>query len=435
MFNKIFLPIILLLISVSGIYSQSGWVQQPSGITTDLYSVHFINPNTGWTSGDNGRILQTVNGGINWLSQNSTTSLPLYSIMFADESTGWAVGGLNDNNPLCDHLVIVLKTTNGGAAWLQQISGTGYLFNDLFVVNNQTAYVCNAGICCPPFCIVSTGSVLRTTSSGQNWSSSITGAGYSVFFLDINNGWALTRHSSDVPPRLDKVYRTSNAGNNWQLISSDTNIFFPRPPNLMFVNELTGYLARGSLLKTTNGGLDWEITNSISTSNINYHFFINEDTGWCSGATGKIIRTDNGGTNWNSQISNTASSLNSIYFIDKHTGWIAGSGGTILKTIAGGLTSINQSYSSIFSSFELKQNYPNPFNPTTVISYQLAVNSIAILKVFDVLGKELITLVNEKQNAGSYAVDFSGEGLPSGVYFYKLETEDFTQTKRMILLK
>ncbi len=99
------------------------------------------------------------------------------------------------------------------------------------------------------------------------------------------------------------------------------------------------------------------------------------------------------------------------------------------------LTKVHQLNNTIPERFSLEQNYPNPFNPKTVIVYSLTGNRNVSLKVFDVFGKELITLVNEKQNAGSYAVDFNGEGFPSGVYFYRLKAGEFEETKRMILLK
>ena len=85
--------------------------------------------------------------------------------------------------------------------------------------------------------------------------------------------------------------------------------------------------------------------------------------------------------------------------------------------------------------FNLSQNYPNPFNPTTKINYELRITNYVLLKVFDVLGNEVAALVNEKQNAGSYSIEFNGADLPSGIYFYKLEAGDFSDTKRMILLK
>ena len=83
----------------------------------------------------------------------------------------------------------------------------------------------------------------------------------------------------------------------------------------------------------------------------------------------------------------------------------------------------------------LYQNYPNPFNPSTKISWQSPVSSHQTLKIYDVLGNEVATLVNEYRNAGSYEVDFNASALSSGVYFYKLQAGDFVQTKKMMLVK
>ncbi len=105
------------------------------------------------------------------------------------------------------------------------------------------------------------------------------------------------------------------------------------------------------------------------------------------------------------------------------------------------LTSIKQIGNSIPEYFSLEQNFPNPFNPKTIINYNIEFplnkggQGVVSLKVYDALGKEVAILVNEKQNAGSYSVEFNGEGLPSGIYFYKLEAGDFVETKRMVLLK
>ena len=95
---------------------------------------------------------------------------------------------------------------------------------------------------------------------------------------------------------------------------------------------------------------------------------------------------------------------------------------------------------SLPESFSLSQNFPNPFNPVTVIRYSIpsdvkGMSSNVRLNVFDNIGKQVAALVNEKQSAGSYEVNFKAEGLPSGVYFYKLEAGEFVETKRMILLK
>jgi L-ascorbate metabolism protein UlaG (beta-lactamase superfamily) len=86
-------------------------------------------------------------------------------------------------------------------------------------------------------------------------------------------------------------------------------------------------------------------------------------------------------------------------------------------------------------NFRLEQNYPNPFNPTTVISYQLSVNSDMKLSVFDVIGREVAILVNEKKPAGSYTVQWNAVNMPSGIYFYKLQDGKYTETKKLILIK
>ncbi len=86
-------------------------------------------------------------------------------------------------------------------------------------------------------------------------------------------------------------------------------------------------------------------------------------------------------------------------------------------------------------SFSLSQNYPNPFNPSTIISWQAPVAGHNTLKVYDELGSEVATLINEERPAGNYEVEFDATGLPSGVYFYRLQAGDFSETKQMILMK
>jgi hypothetical protein len=90
---------------------------------------------------------------------------------------------------------------------------------------------------------------------------------------------------------------------------------------------------------------------------------------------------------------------------------------------------------NVARAFELAQNYPNPFNPTTTIRYQIPTAEVVSLKVYDVLGKEVATLVSGRQEAGSYAVEFNAAGLSSGVYFYRLQAGGFVETKKMMLVK
>ncbi|MFZ1279501.1 MAG: T9SS type A sorting domain-containing protein, partial [Ignavibacteriaceae bacterium] len=87
------------------------------------------------------------------------------------------------------------------------------------------------------------------------------------------------------------------------------------------------------------------------------------------------------------------------------------------------------------TNFSLAQNYPNPFNPSTSIQYAISSGQLVTLKVYDVLGKEIATLVNEEKSVGSYEIGFNASHLASGIYYYQLRTGDYVETKKMILLK
>jgi len=137
------------------------------------------------------------------------------------------------------------------------------------------------------------------------------------------------------------------------------------------------------------------------------------------------------------QSSGNSNSVKEYSFIDR----ISGSGNYFyrLKQID---KDGNYEYSKIVEvnlshpkTFLLSQNYPNPFNPNTIINYDLPVNSSLTLRVFNILGKEIITLVNEEKPAGRYQVTLDGSNLSSGVYYYQLKTETFTDTKKLLLLK
>ena len=98
-------------------------------------------------------------------------------------------------------------------------------------------------------------------------------------------------------------------------------------------------------------------------------------------------------------------------------------------------TGVDERQEQIPYRFALEQNYPNPFNPTTVISYQLAMNSHVTLKVYDILGREVATLVNEEKLAGRYSVQWNAEGFASGMYFCRIQTRDYTSTIKLLLQK
>ena len=99
------------------------------------------------------------------------------------------------------------------------------------------------------------------------------------------------------------------------------------------------------------------------------------------------------------------------------------------------ITNINDKQKIIPTTYILSQNYPNPFNPSTTIEYAIPKTSFVTLKIYDILGTEVRSLVNEEKNLGSYQINFDASSLASGIYFYKIQAGSFVQTKKMILLK
>jgi len=403
--------------------AQSGWIQQNSGVTAALMSVFFVDSNTGFIAGTgNGTILKTTNGGTNWSNLSLGTGNSFNSIFFV-QSTGYVVGNGG----------MIYKTINSGLSWVEQTSGTTFGLYSVVFTDANTGYAAGSDLD-PPNSVI-----LKTTNGGTNWNLLTLPIGSfgmrSLHFFDSNTGF--------VSGAFGRVIKTTNGGNTWisqNLLPNESNLI-----SIYFSDLNTGYISGGDpftgglIFKTTNSGANW--VQQLSGNN-GYFYSVTlpagagESSVFASGESGKILRSSTGGVSWNSQISGVSSSIRSVVFTSSNTGYAVGNNGVILKTTTGGVvTGFTQSGSQLPNKFFLSQNFPNPFNPSTIINYQLAINSFVSVKIHNIIGDEVATLVNEKQNAGSYSVDFNAASLPSGVYYYKLFTGNFSETKKMVLIK
>ncbi|MCY7361370.1 MAG: hypothetical protein LH629_04770, partial [Ignavibacteria bacterium] len=127
----IYFVIMLLVSNCNYLYSQSGWMQQTSGVSVTLNKIFFVNSQTGWAVGDLGKIIRTTNGGANWVSQISNTNEILRSVYFINDNTGWAVGGKYNYKTFSQ--VIILKTTNKGNTWVVKYSSPDF-YNTLYSI-------------------------------------------------------------------------------------------------------------------------------------------------------------------------------------------------------------------------------------------------------------------------------------------------------------
>jgi len=149
-----------------------------------------------------------------------------------------------------------------------------------------------------------------------------------------------------------------------------------------------------------------------------------------------ILHTTDGGITWTRQINGTKDVLYSVFFTDVNNGWAVANNGTILHTTNSGVSFVEEEQiDKMPTEFLLSYNYPNPFNPSTKIKYSVPQSSNVVIKVYDILGNEIETLVNEEKSAGSYELTWNAKGLSSGVYFYQLRAGSFVETKKMVLIK
>jgi hypothetical protein len=209
-----------------------------------------------------------------------------------------------------------------------------------------------------------------------------------------------------------------------------------------FVNATTGwavgaYQATGSILhETTLSGFVWTLQSAPTTNPLYGVSFTSVDSGTPVGSGGTIVHTTDGGAGWTIQQTSTQQSLNAVSFVDSHNGIAVGDSGTILLTTNGGLTGVAQQIQpEVPGLFHLEQNYPNPFNPGTKVRFTIREAGLATLKVFDVLGNEVATLVDEALNAGTFEVSFDAGGRASGTYFYRLRSGNTVLTRKMALLR
>lgn len=392
-------------------FATAQWTHLNSGVQVQLRSIYFADQNTGWSCGFN-TILKTTNAGNSWELSNVTGSHK--AMAFVDSTTGYVCG---ENGR-------VYKTINGGNNWQLLNSGVSITLNNISIAPDGSVIIPGNQT-----------TVLRSSDGGTTWTNILNIPAVIDFFaVKILNSSTFVVSGNE-----STILRTTNTGTTWESIS----IGMPNPLFAVdFAANNTGWVTGccGMFMKTTNAGISWTTDDYLTPGYTLYSMqFFNQSKGWMAGEAGYILRTTNAGTTWDSLNSDTQVDLYSLNFVNENTGYVSGYNGTILKTTNGGgvgtpIGISNQT--AIAEDYYLGQNFPNPFNPCTKISYKLLTASYIDMSVHDMSGRLVTKLVNGKQSAGSYQVEFSSEGLPSGVYFYSLAVDGVViDVKKMLALK
>jgi photosystem II stability/assembly factor-like uncharacterized protein len=443
-----FAAFILLFLLISNSNSQSSWHTLPNAPVAEsgvarFDDVYFINSLTGWIVEGTGSVYKTTDGGHNWVLTNDQIQQYIRSTGFFDENTG-IIGTLFDS------LHILYRTTDGGFTFTditQSIHGTlpsGMC--GISIVNSTTAYA-SGRYYCPA-------NVIKTTNTGLNWVSvpvdtSLARSLIDCYFWTADSGFIVGGYSSvnDYSTGHSVILMTGNGGLNWSRVyySSRINEWCWK---INFVNSRLGFASIERdfgltyYLKTTDGGLSWAEKPFI-VYDVEGIGFLNENTGWIGGwginpGPGPTYETTNAGASWH--LAGWGINMNRIRFLSDTLAYAVGR--TVYKYTSEPIGIVPIS-TEVPKQFSLQQNYPNPFNPTTVVKFQVASYRLVKLSIYDVLGKEVAILVNEKLNPGTYSVEWNASNYPSGVYFYRMTAGDpgaksgtsFSESKKLILLK
>jgi len=229
------------------------------------------------------------------------------------------------------------------------------------------------------------------------------------------------------------MYRTTNNGINWTShLTTGINTFIFA---VHFNSYSLGLASSIAMVKTTDGGFTFSPQPVPGLGNINGIEGAGNNFWYIRGTN--IYRSTDSGNNW-SPVHTTADTQLDIDFPDNMngclTGWSVGHGGSVTK-MTGMVTGTGNNRTEISNAFELKQNYPNPFNPVTNITYSIPKPDNVKIIIYDVLSREVQTVVNEFKSTGTYEVQFNASHLAGGLYFYKMVTADYSETKLMVLVK
>jgi photosystem II stability/assembly factor-like uncharacterized protein len=413
--------------------------------TWSLSCVYFYNTNIGWTQAEgwisggisSPRLLKTTDGGITWeMHTDPWLSSDAY-IQFFDSLYGYRTGSE----------LPFFRTTDGGETW-ELVSWYGYMVTmSMQFLTKEIGWMSIDGP-------VLTTAVIKTINGGEDWFGNIafqcSALSTYLSFVDTLTGWVV--QWSCISPGTE-IWHTSDGGTSW-----DLQYIYPLSPRkIFFTDSLHGWVISrytGTILHTSNGGVipveltsfsaevidDGVMLNWTTATEINNQGFeIQRQVGSQQLAVGNL---PNGESSWETigyvAGFGTTTEPKSYSFTDENV--TTGIYKYHLKQIDyDGTFSFSDivevEFNQVPEEFRLYQNYPNPFNPKTSIQYAISSRQFVTLKVYDILGNEIATLVNEEKQPGVYEVEFDASSLASGIYLYQLKTGAFVQTNKMVLLR
>ncbi|MEO8211261.1 MAG: T9SS type A sorting domain-containing protein [bacterium] len=418
------------------------WFQTSQFPGLILLQVSVADSNVVWITGilgtsTNLRIYRSIDGGNNWDSiprfpSSYPVNVPILSAI--DSSTAFCVFAKAD--PYFRGSAFY-KTTNSGREWILIDSITSHYWDIGF--SKAVPYIGMVLASIDETVIYKTFdkgnswsiNILNTRSPARENSFCVINEAYYGYVYSFNHAWDLG------------VIMTQNGGNNWYNSHDQTGL----GTGLALSNDkingiMTCSNTEDNIFKTTNGGLNWSVLDigiPLAPAFWNPTWIYGTSTVFLTSTLG-VIRSDNNGANFVMQNLPAGVTLRKEIDYCKYENKIIAYGvcqnGIIIKSRQEIIrTNLQQTNTNVPSEYVLFQNYPNPFNPVTKIKFSVPENQFIKIQVYDIQGKEIQQLLNERVQAGNYETKFNGNNFSSGIYYYTLESDNFSITKKMLLIK
>ncbi|MGE5458791.1 MAG: T9SS type A sorting domain-containing protein [Methanococcaceae archaeon] len=385
------------------------WFPVNNGLNAAITSViSFDNENNLWAACYSNGLYKSTDKGLSWsLKNNGFTSSYLQSfisddngILFASTSRG------------------TYRSTDKGEYW-SRISDLFFYYMHKDKFNRIYGLSYGDGL-------------FRSTDQGITWTRIDQGFtdGY-VFGFAIDSS-----HNIYTGTFNGTIYKSTDDGLSWSnvyhsgLQGSEINRIAIAPNGTIFASSWDQ-----GILRSTDDGATWELKKQDYYSPQYYPVNVDKKgVVYCSGSDSKFYSSEDNGETWNEITENLTLTTVNDMIIDKNDTMYLATDESVWRSNPDYAVDVKEKIKPTLS-YSLSQNYPNPFNPTTEIKYSVPVSGFVSLKIYDILGKEISSLVSEQKDAGEYTVTFNGSRYPSGVYFYTIRSGSFTETKKIILLK
>jgi len=347
-------------------------------------------------------VFRSTNDGINW-TQTSLSNVTIYSLATLGNNIFAGMGNGNG----------VYRSTNNGINWTQTVFSYYPNINALTTFGNNIFAGTSYGI-------------YLSTDYGANWNPTSLYYGYAYSLAVCGNNIIAGLGGSG-------VHTSSNNGANWTptTMNNKTVLSLAISGNNIYAG--TGTSGNIGVYFSSNNGRKW---NHIGLTYSTVFALALSGNNIFAGTNAGVYLSTNNGANWVLKNQGFFGIFDVYSLLIKDNYILAGTSQAVWRRNLSEILTDEQSISSeIPASYSLFQNYPNPFNPVTRIRYDLPRAGVVRLAVYDVMGREIESLVNERQAAGSYEAVWDGTRFASGVYFYRLTAEGYSETRKMILIR